>query len=136
MWTCPECGKKFRNKNQWHSCYILSLNDHLKNKPENIRNTVIQLIKKIEKFGAIQMNPVRSVIQLKAGATFLSIKPRKNHVELEFQLGRRIDEFPIHQAVKISGKRFLHFLYLQDPEDIDEILITWLHESYHLISDT
>ena len=82
------------------------------------------------------MNPVRSVIQLKAGATFLSIKPRKNHVELEFQLGRRIDEFPIHLAVKISGKRFLHFLYLQDPEDIDKLLITWLHESYHLISET
>lgn len=133
MWTCPECGKKFRNKNQWHSCYRLSLNDHLKNKPGNIQNTILLLIRNIEQFGPLQLNPVKSSIQVKAGATFLSIRAKKDLVELEFQLSRSIEDFPVHRVVRISGKRYLHFVYIQDPEDVDETLLDWLKESYGLV---
>lgn len=133
MWTCPECGKKFRNRNQWHSCYRFSLDDHLIKKSENIRSTILLLIRNIEQFGPLQLNPVKSSIQVKAGATFLSIRAKKDHVELEFQLGRQIDDFPVHRVVRISGKRYLHFVYIQDPDDVDETLLGWLKESYGLI---
>ena len=99
-WICPECGKLFRNRNQWHSCFTLNLEDHLRNKPETIRNVVLDLISEVELFGPIELNPVKSVIQVKAGATFLSIKPKKDFVELEFQLGEEIDQFPIHKTVR------------------------------------
>jgi hypothetical protein len=83
VWTCPECGKKFRNKNQWHSCYRVSLEDH---------------------------------------------------IELEFHLGRLIEDFPVHRAIRISGNRVLHFVFLQNPADVDELLMAWLEESYRLVS--
>jgi len=134
MWTCPDCGKKFRNTNQWHSCYRLSLDDHLRNKPEHIRNTVVKLVRRIENFGPIQLNPVKSSIQVRAGATFLSIRPKKNHIEIEFQLGRLIEDFPVHRAVRISGNRVLHFVFLQEPGDIDDLLTDWLEESFWLVS--
>jgi hypothetical protein len=133
-WICPECGKLFRNRNQWHSCFTLNLEDHLRNKPETIRNVVLDLISEVELFGPIELNPVKSVIQVKAGATFLSIKPKKDFVELEFQLGEEIDQFPIHKTVKISRNRVLHFIYIQSGEDINDQLKTWLKDSYLLVS--
>jgi hypothetical protein len=135
-WTCPECGKSFRNKNQWHSCFTLSLEDHLRNKPEKIQKLVYKLITILESFGPIELNPVKSVIQVKAGATFLSIKTKKEYVELEFQLGKEIEIFPIHRSVKISGNRVLHFLYLQSKKDINGQLIEWLKDSYKLVSQS
>ncbi len=133
-WICPECGKLFRNRNQWHSCFTLNLEDHLRNKPETIRNVVLDLISEVELFGPIELNPVKSVIQVKAGATFLSIKPKKDFVELEFQLGEEIDQFPIHKTVRISRNRVLHLMYVQSGEDISDQLKTWLKDSYLLVS--
>jgi len=133
-WICPECGKLFRNRNQWHSCFTLNLEDHLRNKPETIRNVVLDLISEVELFGPIELNPVKSVIQVKAGATFLSIKPKKDFVELEFQLGEEIDQFPIHKTVRISRNRVLHFMYIQSGEDINDQLKMWLKDSYLLVS--
>jgi hypothetical protein len=73
------------------------------------------------------------VIQVKAGATFLSIKPKKDYIELEFQLGDALDVFPVHRSVRISGKRFLHFTFVQSKEDISKELLEWLKASYDLV---
>ena len=135
-WTCPECGKSFRNRNQWHSCYTLNLEDHLRNKPVVIRNAVYDLLSEIGQFGPLDLNPVKSVIQVKAGATFLSIKPKKDFIELEFQLSEETDQFPVHRTVRISGKRVLHFLYIQSSEDINDQLLDWLRNSYLLVSQS
>jgi hypothetical protein len=133
FWTCPACGKSFRNKNQWHSCYRLNLDDHLLNKPPEIKELVFRLISEVKTFGKIEINPVKSVLQIKAGATFLSIKTKKEYVELEFQLGEEINEFPIHRTIRISGNRVLHFLCLQSAKEVNEQLIQWLKASYHLV---
>lgn len=135
-WACPDCNKKFRNKNQWHSCYILTVEDHLKKKSENVKRTIVELLDQVKKFGPIEINPVKSTIQVKAGATFLSIKPKKDHVELEFQLGEKLEDFPIHRAIRISGNRVLHFVFLESPEDITPQLIGWMKSSYLLVDDT
>ncbi len=133
-WTCPDCGKSFRNRNQWHSCYTLNLEDHLRNKSEEIKNIVNDLLIEIGQFGPIELNPVKSVIQVKAGATFLSIKPKKDYIELEFQLGQEIDQFPIHRTIRISRNRVLHLLYIQNQEDINDQLLDWIKSSYLLVS--
>ena len=135
-WICPECGKSFKNKNQWHSCYTLSLEDHIRNRPQKIQKLVHKLISIVRSFGPVELNPVKSVIQVKAGATFLSIKPKNEYIELEFQTGKEIDEFPVHRSVRISGNRFLHFLYLQAIKDIDQQIISWLKESYLLVNQS
>lgn len=135
-WICPECGKSFKNKNQWHSCYTLRLEDHIRNRPKNIQKLVHKLISIVRSFGPVELNPVKSVIQVKAGATFLSIKPKNEYIELEFQTGKKIDEFPVHRSVRISGNRVLHFLYLQAIKDIDQQIISWLKESYMLVSQS
>jgi hypothetical protein len=132
-WICPNCKKEFRNKNQWHSCFTVDIDYHLRNKSPEVITIFNKLMEKIEKFGKINFNSVKSSIQIKAGATFLSLKFKKNYIELEFQLGYEIDEFPIYRSVRISGNRLLHFAILESPDEVNKKLLKWLNDSYKLV---
>src|SRR5210317_1486350 len=96
-WRCPECGKTFRNTNQWHSCYRLDQSAHLINKPEHIIEAYKKLHEAIVGFGDVEINSVKTAIQIRAGATFLTIKLKSDHIILEFQLNHAINDFPVHK---------------------------------------
>ena len=61
------------------------------------------------------------------------MKPRKDHVEIEFQLGREIREFPVYRSLRVSRNRVVHLAVIEDPRDVDRELLDWLRESYELI---
>jgi hypothetical protein len=48
-------------------------------------------MQELNNLAGITVNPVKTSIQIKASATFLSIKVKKTHLELEFQLSEEID---------------------------------------------
>jgi len=131
-WTCPDCGKQFRNTNQWHSCASRSIDDHLRNKTPEVRRIVERLLEDTGAFGAVTISPVKTSIQLKAGATFLSIRPRKDHVEIEFQTTSERSAYPVYKSIRISKNRVFHAAILEEECDIDEGLLQRIKESYDL----
>jgi len=133
-WTCPKCKKEFRNKNQVHSCAKVDLRDHLKNKSPQVIATVDKLMRELGKFGEITINPVKTSVQVKAGATFLSIKPKKEYTEIEFQLSEEVDKFPVYKNIRISKNRVLHFAVLKSPQEVNIQLVSWLKKSYELVN--
>lgn len=132
-WACPICGKQFRNTNQYHSCYVTDLDKHFKNKPEKVKYLFEKIWQPLESLEGISLNPVKSSIEIKAGATFLSVTPKKGHLEIQFQLSETYEEFPVYRSVKISGKRFLHFAIIEEPEDITDKLTEVFKKSYELV---
>lgn len=132
-WTCPRCEKQFRNTNQWHSCYVINLEKHFKNKSDKTKNLFEKIWQPLKKLEGVSLNPVKSSVQVKAGATFLSIKPKKEHLEIEFQLAEEYSEFPVYRIVRISGKRLLHFAIIEETGDITPALIKVLKKSYKLV---
>ena len=133
-WTCPNCKKEFRNKNQVHSCAKVDLEDHLKNKSPQVIATFDKLMRELGKFGEVTFNPVKTSVQVRVGATFLSIKPKKEYMEIEFQLGDEVDEFPIYKNIRISKNRVLHFAILKSPQEVNTHLINWLKKSHELVN--
>ena len=133
-WTCPHCKKEFRNKNQVHSCAKVDLEDHLKNKSPQVIATFDRLMRELGKFGEITINPVKTSVQVKAGATFLSIRPKKEYMEIEFQLGDEVDKLPIYKNIRISKNRVLHFAVLKNPQEVNTQLIGWLKKSHELVN--
>jgi hypothetical protein len=107
--------------------------EHLRGKSPQVRATYDKLIGVLRELGDITLNPVKTSIQVRRDATFLSIKPKKDHIEMEFQLGREVDEFPIYKAIRVSGNRVVHFAVLEGPDEVDDRLIGWLRESYDLV---
>lgn len=133
-WTCSNCKKEFRNKNQVHSCARVKLEDHLKNKSPQVIAIFDKLIREMNKFGEITLNPVKTSVQMRSGATFLSIKPKKDYLEIEFQLGEEVDKLPVYKNIRISKNRVLHFAILKSPQEVNTQLISWLKKSYELIN--
>lgn len=133
-WTCPICSKEFRNKNQEHSCARVPVDDHFRNKPVEIRLIYDRLMQEVMRFGDISMNPVKTSIQIKAGATFLSVRPKRDRLEIEFQLGRQIARLPVTKSFDISRNRVLHTAILDSFEQVNQELTEWLREAYELVS--
>ena len=133
-WICPTCNKKFRNKNQEHSCARVPIDDHFSGKPSNIRMIYDRLMQEVHRFGEVTVNSVKTSIQIKAGATFLSVRPKRDRVEIEFQLGREISTFPITRSFRISKNRVLHSATLESYDQVNQELVRWLRESYELVS--
>lgn len=134
-WICPKCRKRFKHTNQAHSCARVGVKDHFRNKPPQRWATFEKLIKKAREFGAIKLNPVKTSIQVKAAATFLSIRVKSDRLEIEFQLSDEHDRLPIYKTFRISKNRVLHFAVLERPEDVTLALSTLLRKSYTLMKN-
>jgi len=134
-WICPNCKKEFKNKNQAHSCARVDLEDHLRNKSPQIKATFDKLMQELRKFGEITLNPVKTSIQVKTVSTFLSIRPKKMSIEIEFQSGSEVNESPVYKNFRISKNRVLHFAVLKSPEDVNAKLMGLIKKSYELVRD-
>ncbi len=132
-WICPTCKKRFRNRNQEHSCALVDIERHFKNKSPEIRTIYDRLMAAIRNFGTIEVNSVKTSIQVRAGANFLSIMPKRNKVQIEFQLNREVLAPPVYRNLRISRNRVLHYAVLESTKDINARMIRLLRESYDLV---
>ena len=132
MWKCPDCGKSFQKHYHWHDCLATALEYHFKDKPGKIRELYEKLVKAVDQFGEIEVMPLKSSIKISSGKTFLTIRPRKNHLLIEFILPENVevDTYRIYTSVKILEQRRLHAAALVLPEEVDPDLIEWLKSSF------
>ncbi len=130
-WICPKCGRKFHTERLYHSCEVVTMDDHLnKSKPE-IKKLALTLIKKVLLWKNVQVTPLKSMILITAGNNFMSIKPRKTNLEIEFILSEEINEFPIYKTMKY-GKKFVHFVKMDSKENLNPQLMNWLKTAYKI----
>ena len=133
-WACPRCDPEFKNKNQAHSCFSVKLEDHFRSKSPQMKETHEKLIVAVRKHGPVTIQPVKTAIQVKAPSTFLSVKVKKDRLEIEFQLGREVVEPPVYRTLRVSMNRVVHLAVLESPRDVSKKLIAWLRESYAVVS--
>ena len=107
MWTCPECGRQFRNKNQWHSCVTISVNDHFEDKPERLRDTFDRLL-----------------------GDFAMVFVKRDWINLEFSVKRELESPRFERAFRIYEDNFGYRVRLREPGDIDGELLGWLKMAY------
>ncbi len=134
-WKCPVCTKEFKHNNQWHSCAQRSVEDLFRNKSPELRALYDTIILAVTQAGPIQLHPVKTSIQVRSNATFLSIRPKRRHLEIEFQLGRCVEDFPVYKTIRISKNRVMHYAVLESADDLSGQVLGLLRESYRLIAD-
>jgi hypothetical protein len=134
-WVCPICRKRFKHGNQAHSCHIIPPMHHFENKLPEVKATYAKLIREVKKFGRIEVNSVKHSILLKGATTFLAIRPKKNHLHIEFILPNEITDFPAFKTMRYSKNRVAHFTVLESRKDVTKQLLHWLRESYELVKN-
>jgi hypothetical protein len=132
MWDCPNCNRAFERAKQQHSCSRITLGQHFKNK-EKTKELFDYLIKQIgNRVGKYRIIPIPCCIHLFGAYDFLAALPKKDKLEIRFALNRIIDSPRLKQSVPISTKNFKNCFNIVTIREIDDELIKWLDESYHL----
>lgn len=136
MWICPVCGRVFRNTDQAHTCELIIEEDLFRNRPPFLRELFVDLEAKVRLFGEYRKECVKpDVIFFKTKSTFMAVKVKKYHLEVEFFLDFLVDEPPVSKNLQTSKNRFAHIVPIDSPEDLQSQLLHWLQFSYNLISN-
>jgi predicted transport protein len=135
MWNCPNCGRSFRNTNQDHSCLITDLESHFVNKQQNVIDTFEKIKNEVMQLAGVQINSVKNAILFQVKSNFLAVKPKKAHLDIEFVLDEKVDEFPIYKTFQATKSKWAHFVRLESPMEVDEQLILWLRRAYRISSE-
>lgn len=134
MWTCNTCGRVFEKIKQPHTCHKVPVEAHFKNK--DIAKTIFNYLVKVtnEKVGICQIVSLPCCIHLYGKYDFLAALPKRDKLEIRFTLNQKLETPRLKHSVPTSLKGFKHCIEIEAIEQIDEELIKWVNESYHLKS--
>jgi len=132
MWTCPKCNRIFKNENQPHSCNKISLEQHFKHK-EQAKEIFEYLVNQIKsKIGKCQIISLPCCIHLFGNYDFLAILPKKDKLEIRFNLDRILNSSRLKQSVPVSSKYYKNCVDIFNTKEINDELMQWLTESFYL----
>ena len=135
MWTCPKCKRVFKRKDQQHTCTLISKEALFSKRPAQLKALYETIVKELRNIGDYREETVNpDVIFFKTQSTFLAIKVKKDHLDVEFFLDH-VDKHPaISKYLQTSKHRVAHVVQLDREEDINKQLIGWIKSSYSLVS--
>src|SRR5512138_1263293 len=73
MWTCPRCGKTFKNKGQSHSCGDFTEEAFLEGRPDAERRLYEGFKKILMGLGPVRISPAKTRIGFIATVTFAAV---------------------------------------------------------------
>ena len=133
MWTCPKCKRSFKNANQNHSCILVSKDDLFAKRPAFLKQLYKKIVAIVNPLGEYREETVMpDVIYFKTKSTFLAVKVRKDHLEVEFFLDHHENDPSIAKWLQTSKHRFAHVVPVDSEEDITNQLTEWIEHSWHL----
>lgn len=127
--TCPNCGRPLTKANSWHLCEKRSVEDLFQKKPPELLALCKQLLSKMKRWKGLQYSATKNCIVCVHKTSFCIIRPMKAALDIKFYLGYEHHEFPVYKA-EAWGKKWGHYIRLHDEEDLDEIVVSLLKESF------
>lgn len=105
-------------------------------RPLELKTLFDKIEKIVQKFGESKQETVKpDVIFFKTKSTFLAVKVKKDHLDVEFFLDHLEDVPPVYKYLQTSKFRVAHLVAVDRDEDISPQLINWMQSSYQLISN-
>jgi hypothetical protein len=129
LWTCPSCLRRFKNRNQSHSCGQYSVEQHLAGKPPDIVELYHDLTALVVRSSDVVVAPTKTRVLFKVRTVFATVAIANGWLDVVFVLGRRLR----HRRIKKAQKEYpgiVHFLRIESAEELDDDVASWLQEAY------
>jgi hypothetical protein len=130
LWQCPKCERWFANRNQSHFCGRYDLETHFNGKPAEIRAIFEAVLKTIQGFGPVIVNPEKTRIAFQVRMSFAQLTPRSQWVDGHVVLARKVNHARFRRVDTISPRNQVHHFRLHAASDVDEEVKSWLAEAY------
>jgi uncharacterized C2H2 Zn-finger protein len=134
LWKCPGCGRGFAKKNQWHSCQKRSIDHHFLGKKPQLKNAYDVLITKLQEFGPIRIDSVKTSINLISKHNFGGINVQRGSLRLGFVSDGAISDARIIHSQRLGKNRIGYSVRVNSPDEIDDQLLGWMRNAYQLQS--
>lgn len=133
MWTCPECGRAFGKANQWHSCGVYTVAQHLEGKPDGVVALYHELERTMKAFGSVTVDPVKTRVNFQRKTTFAEVDVQQRGLRCHVGLARRY-EHPLVDRIIPYGDLFMHRVKVSRPQDLLDVREI-LHEGWALVGE-
>jgi hypothetical protein len=108
------------------------INKHFQNKAPILKDIFNSLREKIEEFGQIRVDAVKTTINFGGKSQFSVLYVLKKKIKLEFVLNKKVYSPRIVRIRGPTNNYYTHTIELKEMSDVDQELIEWLRESYNL----
>ena len=133
LWTCPQCGRTFANRNQSHTCAPLGDVDRLFARSEPaVRAAYERVVALALAAGPLQVLPQKTRIALHARMSFAAFTPRRRWLDGHLVLAREAAHPRIRRVDAFSPGNVLHAFRLDGPDDVDAAFARLVAESYEV----
>lgn len=130
LWTCPRCGHEFVNRNQYHSCKRVRLEDVFAGRTSNVRELFDRFRALIESIGPVKLVPYAGRVGFMVRVRFAGAAPRSKWLDVGFWLPRRLESPRFRRVETLLPNAHIHWLRVTDAADLDDELSDWLREAY------
>jgi uncharacterized protein DUF5655 len=132
MWHCPECGRRFANRNQSHACGRYTLASHFEGKSANVRQIFEKLQTVARTNGPITVLPEKTRIAFQVRMSFAAFVIRQDWVDGHVVLARRLENPRFRRIETFSPRNHLHAFRFESADDVDDEVVAWLAEAYEV----
>lgn len=131
LWACPDCGRRFANRNQSHTCRPLStLDEHFAGKSPHVWEIYDRLITVMERIGPFVVLPEKTRIALQVRMSFAALMPRREWLDGHVVLARRIDNPRFRRIDVFSPQNVVHSFRFHNAAEVDGEVEAWFREAH------
>jgi hypothetical protein len=133
LWTCPECGRTFANRNQTHTCAALGdLDRHFAHSEPAVRAAFERVLGLVRGLGPVEVLPEKTRIALHARMSFAAFTPRRHWLDGHLVLAREAAHPRIRRVEVFSPRNILHAFRLEGPDDVDDAFAALVGDAYEV----
>ncbi len=134
LWACPDCGARFVNRNQWHSCGLATLDDWLDGLGSDGRALYDGFEGMIARCGEYHVGPAKTRIAFLGRVRFAGItRLSDSGMRIAFALPQPVQSERFAKVDEVVPGWWVHELDIRDPGQLDDELEGWIRESYRLM---
>lgn len=130
LWACPQCGRRFANRNQSHSCGDQRLDETLDRHSEIIVGLYHSIEAAIGAGGQFRVHPQKTRIAFISRMSFASVVLARRWVDLSFILPNPVGDPRIRRIDLYGPTSFGHATRLRSVDDVDSTVRAWLIEAH------
>jgi len=137
IWTCPKCKREFGKVRQSHTCERgLTLDEFFATAQPWERPIFDKVSAHIRDQGVVIIDPIAIGILFKHGPMFAELRSMKKWTAVGFYLGRKLTSSKLSRKVIEYNGKYMHYINVDDVDLIDDEILDWLTEAYHLAGGT
>lgn len=126
VWTCSECDRTFANRNQWHSCVRLTIEEVLGGASDLAARLYEAVEMALGECGEFRVHPQKTRIAFISVMSFAGVRLAQAWIDLSFITPAPVDHRRIRSLVCYGPTSFVHEIRLQSSPEIDDDVRSWL----------